>query len=157
MCVLRLFCRAKIVGNNGAKVKTIVIGKRTSNDWVTPSARVNVTILELLTSLTLRTLHLAADCIDGKCRSVGNQQAPRHIKKAMRLNQCESFFRENLTPHRRPVRFCGSAPALDAKRSASLTAAMLSATMIWLATLQVWPSPLPPINVMVFPSTRETV
>ena len=35
----------------------------------------------------------------------------------------------------------GSAPALAAKTRASDTAWMFRATMIWLATLQVWPSP----------------
>ena len=45
----------------------------------------------------------------------------------------------------------GSAPALLAKTSASLTAAMFSATMIWLATLVVCPSPLPPTCVMFLP------
>ena len=45
----------------------------------------------------------------------------------------------------------GSAPALLANSRASLTAAMFSATMIWLATLVVWPSPLPPTRVMFLP------
>ena len=45
----------------------------------------------------------------------------------------------------------GSAPALAANSRASPTASMLSATMIWLATLQVWPSPTPPTKVMFLP------
>ena len=47
--------------------------------------------------------------------------------------------------------FAGSAPALEANTSASPTAAMLSATMIWLATLQTWPSPTLPTSVMFLP------
>src|SRR6185369_12938677 len=39
----------------------------------------------------------------------------------------------------------------DAESSASPTAAMFKATMIWLATLVVWPSPLPPTSVMFLP------
>jgi hypothetical protein len=52
---------------------------------------------------------------------------------------------------------------LLAKTSASLTAARLSATIIWLATLAVWPSPLSPMRVMFSPiscssgSTRRNV
>jgi len=42
----------------------------------------------------------------------------------------------------------GSAPALEANSSASPTASMVSATMIWLATFVVWPSPLWPTSVM---------
>lgn len=45
----------------------------------------------------------------------------------------------------------GSAPARDANSRASATASMFSATMIWLATLAVWPSPLPPTRVMFLP------
>ncbi|MDT4810267.1 hypothetical protein FQZ97_431760 [compost metagenome] len=45
----------------------------------------------------------------------------------------------------------GSAPAFEANTRASLTAAMFSATMIWLATLQTWPSPAPPTSVTFLP------
>jgi hypothetical protein len=50
----------------------------------------------------------------------------------------------------------GSAPALLANSSASATASMLSATMIWLATLVVWPSPLPPTSVMFLPISSNS-
>ncbi|MDT4881838.1 hypothetical protein FQZ97_1177250 [compost metagenome] len=50
----------------------------------------------------------------------------------------------------------GSAPALLANTRASLTAAMLSATMIWLATLVVWPSPLPPTSVTFLPISSNS-
>jgi hypothetical protein len=55
-----------------------------------------------------------------------------------------------------PISACltlaGSAPALAAKTSASPTASMFKATMIWLATLQVCPSPLAsPTSVMFLP------
>jgi hypothetical protein len=50
----------------------------------------------------------------------------------------------------------GSAPALLANTSASPTAAMFSATMIWLATLVVWPSPLPPTRVMFLPISSNS-
>ena len=43
--------------------------------------------------------------------------------------------------------FAGSAPARAANSNASPTASMVSATMIWFATLVVWPSPLPPTKV----------
>ncbi len=45
----------------------------------------------------------------------------------------------------------GSAPALEANSSPSATASMVNATMIWLATLVVCPSPLPPISVTFLP------
>ena len=45
----------------------------------------------------------------------------------------------------------GSAPAFAASSSASPTASIVSATMIWLATLVIWPSPLPPTSVMFLP------
>ena len=52
----------------------------------------------------------------------------------------------------------GSAPALLAKSSASATASTVMPTMIWLATLQTWPSPLRvPIRVMVLPMTSKSV
>ena len=47
--------------------------------------------------------------------------------------------------------FAGSAPAFFAKVSASATASMVRPTMIWLATLAVWPSPTPPMRVMFLP------
>ncbi len=50
----------------------------------------------------------------------------------------------------------GSAPIFEAKRSASPTASMLSATMIWFATLQVWPSPLPPTSVTFLPMRSKS-
>ena len=45
----------------------------------------------------------------------------------------------------------GSAPALAANSRPSATALMVRATTIWLATLQVWPSPVPPTSVMFLP------
>ena len=50
----------------------------------------------------------------------------------------------------------GSASALLANSSASPTAAMVSAMMIWLATLVVWPSPLPPTSVMCLPISANS-
>ena len=54
-----------------------------------------------------------------------------------------------------PISACrtlpGSAPAFDANSSASPTASIVSATMIWLATFVVCPSPLPPTRVMLAP------
>ena len=47
--------------------------------------------------------------------------------------------------------FAGSAPAFAAYRSASPTASIVSATMIWFATFVVCPSPLPPTRVMFLP------
>ena len=45
---------------------------------------------------------------------------------------------------------------MEANSSASPTASMVSATMIWLATLQVWPSPLPPTSVMFLPISSNS-
>ena len=50
----------------------------------------------------------------------------------------------------------GSAPARAANSSASATAWMFRATMIWLATLAVWPSPLPPTKVMFLPISSNS-
>ena len=50
----------------------------------------------------------------------------------------------------------GSAPALAANSSASPTASIVSATMIWLATLVVCPSPLPPTSVMFLPISSNS-
>ena len=50
----------------------------------------------------------------------------------------------------------GSAPARAANSSPSATALMVSATTIWLATLQVWPSPVPPTSVMFLPISSST-
>ncbi len=43
-----------------------------------------------------------------------------------------------------------------ANSSASATASMFRATMIWLATLAVWPSPLPPTRVMFLPISSNS-
>jgi len=57
-----------------------------------------------------------------------------------------SSTREEANP---PINACrnlaGSAPALAASTSASPIASIVNATMIWLATLQVCPSPLRPL------------
>src|SRR3984957_11521171 len=50
----------------------------------------------------------------------------------------------------------GSAPIFDANSNASPTASMVSAPMIWFATLQVWPSPLPPTRVMFLPMSSNS-
>ena len=61
---------------------------------------------------------------------------------------CTSRMRDEAKPPMSALRtMAGSAPALEANSSASPTASMVSATMIWLATLAVWPSPFPPISV----------
>ena len=50
----------------------------------------------------------------------------------------------------------GSAPARLAKVSASATAWMVRPTMIWFATLAVWPSPFGPTWVMVLPIVSKS-
>ena len=70
---------------------------------------------------------------------------------------CTSRMRDEANPPISAWRtFAGSAPAFDANSSASPTASMVSATMIWLATLQVWPSPLPPTSVMFLPISSKS-
>jgi hypothetical protein len=68
-----------------------------------------------------------------------------------------SSTRDDANPPRSAWRtLAGSAPIFEAKRSASPIASMLSATMIWFATLQVWPSPLPPTRVTFFPINSKS-
>ncbi len=50
----------------------------------------------------------------------------------------------------------GSAPALLANSNPSDTAPIVSATTIWFATLQVWPSPFSPTSVMFLPISSNT-
>ncbi|RMS66728.1 hypothetical protein ALP65_04559 [Pseudomonas aeruginosa] len=65
---------------------------------------------------------------------------------------CTSRIREEAKPPISASRtLAGSAPLRAANSRASATAWMFSATMIWLATLAVWPSPLPPTRVMFLP------
>src|SRR3981081_2137388 len=65
---------------------------------------------------------------------------------------CTSSMREAAKPPISAWRtLAGSAPIFEANSSASPTASMVSATMIWFATLQVWPSPLLPTSVMFLP------
>ena len=45
----------------------------------------------------------------------------------------------------------GSTPAFDASSSASPTASIVRATMIWLATLATCPAPFPPTSVTIAP------
>ena len=49
----------------------------------------------------------------------------------------------------------GSAPAFDANSSASPTASIVSATMIWLATFVVCPAPVSPTSVMFLPMSSK--
>ncbi len=70
---------------------------------------------------------------------------------------CTSRMRDEANPPISAWRtLAGSAPAFEANSSASPTASMVSATMIWLATLQVWPSPLPPTSVMFLPMSWKS-
>src|SRR6516225_6309626 len=70
---------------------------------------------------------------------------------------CTSRMRELAKPPISAARtFAGSAPALDANKSASPTASIVRATIIWLATLVVWPSPLAPTRVMFLPISSNS-
>ena len=66
-------------------------------------------------------------------------------------------MREEANP---PISACrtlaGSAPALEANSSASPTASIVSATMIWLATLVVCPAPISPTSVMFLPISSNS-
>jgi hypothetical protein len=65
---------------------------------------------------------------------------------------CTSSTRDDANPPMSACRtFAGSAPIFDANSSASATASMLSATMIWFATLHVCPAPTSPTSVTFFP------
>src|SRR5437762_379159 len=70
---------------------------------------------------------------------------------------CTSRMREAAKP---PISACrtlaGSAPALEANSKASPTASIVSATMIWLATLVVWPAPTSPTSVMFLPINSKS-
>ncbi len=70
---------------------------------------------------------------------------------------CTSSIRDDAKP---PISACltlpGSAPAFAASSSASPTASIVSATMIWLATFVVCPSPLPPTSVMFLPISSNS-
>ena len=70
---------------------------------------------------------------------------------------CTSRMREAANP---PISACrtlaGSAPAFEANSRASPTASIVNATMIWLATLVVWPAPMSPTNVMFLPISSNS-
>ncbi|MNZ99984.1 hypothetical protein D3C78_1193290 [compost metagenome] len=74
----------------------------------------------------------------------------------MRSACTSRIFEEAKPPISASRTLAGSAPFLAANSRASLTAWMFRATMIWLATLAVWPSPLPPTRVMFLPMASNS-
>src|SRR5450830_1724656 len=60
-------------------------------------------------------------------------------------------LRRGKATHQRLTHLGRIGAVFAANSSASATAWMFSATMIWFATLAVWPSPLPPTRVMFLP------
>ena len=69
----------------------------------------------------------------------------------MRSPCTSRIFDEAKPPISASRTLAGSAPFFAANNSASATAWIFRATMIWFATLAVWPSPLPPTRVMFLP------